>query len=285
MPDAFARLLRRMLTDGGVPRSMVSSKALKSLQPMLHAEVIHFKRQGPGMAVEVCDKTTLQRFYEQLYPTADTHVAAESPRARAVEIFRNAKRVAHTDMEPIMLRVLRPLECWRDDESFDVHTVAGLTGVITLVLGGSYKWGLGGKIAIVENLENFLFIEQMGLDVDAALYAAGRLSMLTLDWLASPQMSGCVFLHCGDYDPVGLDEYLREKQVLGERVTLYLPAQLENLIRKYGRPELLADSVAVLERLRGSEDESIKQVIDIFNVTGCGLEQEVLLIPGILDNE
>jgi hypothetical protein len=98
-------------------------------------------------------------------------------------------------------------------------------------------------------------------------------------------MSVCVFLHCGDYDPVGLDEYLREKQVLGERVTLYLPPQLERLTRKYGRPELLADSMSVLERLRGSDDESIKKVIDIFNVTGCGLEQEVLLIPGILDNE
>jgi hypothetical protein len=57
------------------------------------------------------------------------------------------------------------------------------------------------------------------------------------------------------------------------------------LTRKYGRPELLADSMSVLERLRGSDDESIKKVIDIFNVTGCGLEQEVLLIPGILDNE
>jgi hypothetical protein len=113
---------------------------------------------------------------------------------------------------------------------------------------------------------------------DVALYASGRLSELALQWLGSPELSQCRFIHCGDYDPVGLDEFLRLKRIVGDRARLHIPANLREFVATYGRPELLCDSAAVLKRLRASIDPDVHSVIEILDETGCGLEQEVLLL-------
>jgi hypothetical protein len=118
----------------------------------------------------------------------------------------------------------------------------------------------------------------MGVAAGVAVYASGRLSDLALQWLGSPELSQCRFIHCGDYDPVGLDEFLRLKKVVGDRARLHIPANLCALIATYGRPELLGDSQGVLKRLRGSADPDVRKVVEILNETGCGLEQEALLI-------
>jgi hypothetical protein len=118
----------------------------------------------------------------------------------------------------------------------------------------------------------------MSVAADVALYASGRLSDLALQWLGSPELSQCRFIHCGDYDPVGLDEFLRLKAVLGDRARLHVPANLRDLVATYGRPELVRDSQAVLKRLRGSADPDVHSVVEALDETGCGLEQEILLM-------
>lgn len=92
-----------------------------------------------------------------------------------------------------------------------------------------------------------------------------------------PSIACTICQDCGDYDPVGLDECLSVKIVIGERVNLHIPPNLKDLVLKYGRPELLADSTAVLNRLRGTSDPAIRQVVSILDDAGCGLEQEALL--------
>ena len=52
----------------------------------------------------------------------------------------------------------------------------------------------------------------------------------------------------------------------------------QELIAKYGRNKLLHDSAAILQRLRGTDDESVRKLIDILQSTGCGMEQEALLL-------
>ena len=85
-------------------------------------------------------------------------------------------------------------------------------------------------------------------------------------------------LHCGDYDPVGLDDYLRVKTACPGRTTLYLPANLEDLLVRYGKKELLQSSTAVLARLRKIEDQEVRQIVRLLDQHGVGLEQEALLL-------
>ncbi len=63
-------------------------------------------------------------------------------------------------------------------------------------------------------------------------------------------MARTTVFHLGDYDPVGLSEYLRLEAVLGSRAVLYVPPDLEDLLRRFGKPALLAGQTEVLARLR-----------------------------------
>jgi len=278
MPDAFARLIESLAEAGSAPRSRFSARALKDLASLFDPGVLQQVRRGGGFIVEVADRETLARFYRQRYPSQGLEIEGP-PRAMATAQWRSAKRVGRTDREPVLLRAFHPVACRRDGVSCDLAAATMQTGAACLILEQGRYWALeAATIAVVENLECFLHFERLGLPADAALYASGRLSGLALQWLASAELSTCRLLHCGDYDPVGLDEYLRLKARVGDRARLHVPGNLRALVAKYGRPDLLRDSPQVLQRLRDSGDPAVRQVVRILDETGCGLEQEVLLI-------
>jgi len=277
MPDAFARLLRRMLDEGSVPRSQLSARSLKELQSLFDAGAISQTRSGGGLVILVHDPQTVTLFYRSRYPSEARPVIAP-PRARAVGMLRSAKRVGRTNMEPVLLRAMRPAVCTRDGAQCDLQATTVQTGAACLILEAGRLWTLTAHVAIVENLECFLHFEKMSVPADIALYAAGRLSDLALKWLGSPELAQCRFTHCGDYDPVGLDEFLRLKTAVGDRARLHIPDNLRDRIAKYGRPTLLRDSEAVLRRLRAATDPAVRSVVKALDETGCGLEQEALLI-------
>jgi hypothetical protein len=277
MPDAFARLVRRMMEQGQVPRSQMSPRSQKELSSLFDAGVLTQTRSGGGLVVEVKDLGTLAEFYRKRYPS-EGKIIAGPPRACAVGTLRNAKRVNRTNREPILLRAFSPVTCARADAQCDLQTATNQTGAVCLILETDRFWSMTATIAVVENLECFLHFEKMNVPADVALYAAGRLSDLALQWLGSPELSHCRFIHCGDYDPVGLDEFLRLKTIVGDRARLHFPPNLPDLIRIYGRNDLLRDSEAILKRLRATTDPTVRSVLQTLDETGCGLEQEVLLL-------
>jgi hypothetical protein len=277
MPDAFARLLQRMMAEGSVPRSQLSDRSLKDLRSLFDGGALNQVRSGGGLVVEVKNPETLAAFYRQRYPSDGKDVTGP-PRARAVGMLRNAKRVGRTNMEPVLVRAINQLVCTRNETMVNLFEVTRQTGSACLILDQGRFWTMQATIAIVENLECFLHFERMGVAADLAVYSAGRLSELALQWLNSPEMSDCRFVHCGDFDPVGLDEFLRLKKAVGDRARLHIPPNLSNLVSKYGRSELLIDSEAILRRLRASVDPDVCEVIEILDETCCGLEQEALLM-------
>lgn len=277
MPDAFARLLRRMMEEGSVPRSQLSDRALKNLRSLFDGGALSQARSGGGLVVEVRNPETLAAFYGKRYPSDGKDVKGP-PRARAVGMLRNAKRVGRTNMEPVLVRAINQVVCCRNGTSVNLFEVTRQTGSACLILEQGQFWTMQATIAIVENLECFLHFESMHVSTDIALYASGRLSELALQWLSSPELSDCQFVHCGDYDPVGLDEFLRLKKAVGDRARLHIPANLRDLVTTYGRPELLIDSEAILKRLREASDQNVHTVVQVLDELGCGLEQEVLLI-------
>ena len=277
MPDAFARLLQRLAREGRAPRSQFSARSLRDLQSLFDSGALRQARSGGGLVVEVRDPETLATFYRKRYPSQGK-VVAGPPRARAVGMLRNAKRVGRTDMEPVLVRAMEHVVCSRDGVQCELRAVTVQTGAVCLLLEAGRFWTLSADIAIVENLECFLHFEKMAVSATVALYASGRLSDLALQWLGSPELSQCRFIHCGDYDPVGLDEFLRLQKVVGDRARLHIPVNLRDLATTYGRPELLSDSEAVLTRLRRATDADVLKVVRMLNETGCGLEQEALLL-------
>jgi hypothetical protein len=142
---------------------------------------------------------------------------------------------------------------------------------------GRAAWQLSGVLALVENFELFMHVERVVPGIDAALWTAGRVDQRVLDWIGA--MPACRVLHAGDYDPVGLDEYLRTRQALpAGRASLFIPDNLEQLLIRYGTTDLLTKSVAVLERVRREAPPEVREVLALMDRHHRALEQEALLI-------
>ncbi|OGS10441.1 MAG: hypothetical protein A2285_06055, partial [Elusimicrobia bacterium RIFOXYA12_FULL_57_11] len=202
----------------------------------------------------------------------------DMPRATAVSYYRDAKAAGTTVAEPVLIRAFNKMVFERKGESLPVAELSKKYGVAAFLLNEPPFWGCSGTLAIVENLEPFLCFEKMKVAADAAVYAGGKMSGRMLAWFASSEMSRCSFLHCGDYDPVGIDEYLRLKEACGARAKLHIPKNIDDLFKKYGKRELLIDSEAVFRRLRATNDPDALCIIEQMNACNTGLEQEILLL-------
>lgn len=276
---ALAKLLGTLLAEGSAPLSLFSASAWAALSPQFAAGILQKERSGAGSRVAVRNKAVLEAFAAQLFPSGLTPApAGDMPRATAVGYYRDAKAAGTAAAEPVLIRAFNDMKFERRGAALPAAELSAKYGVAAFLLKEPPFWGCGGTLAIVENLEPFLCFEKMKVAADAVVYAGGKMSGRMLAWFASAEMSKCSLLHCGDYDPVGIDEYLRLKEACGARVKLHIPANIEALFKKYGKRELLIDSEPVLRRLRTTKDPDALRIIEQMNVCNAGLEQEILLL-------
>lgn len=281
MLDAYAGHLHTLLNGKAVPLSRISARNKQKFQVLLQTGVIEETRSGAGRSLVLCNPEALQKYINNAYPSglSSDKSPATNPRSHGIAHFKDSKRATNSDAEILQVRsgsdknilskngFLLPLKEW-----------CQTAGLAAIRLDDEYQWkATPGTIAIIENLEVFLHFEDLGVEVDLICYAAGRLSNRVVRWLASSNMAGCQIIHFGDYDPVGIDEYLRLKNACPGRVKLYIPSNLEQLMAQYGKPALLQDSKAVLQRLRSEKDETVTKLISLMDRHSCGLEQEILL--------
>jgi hypothetical protein len=280
--DALATRLDRLLREGRLPRSALSATMRQRLRPLFEAGTLVEERIGAGGHVVVRDGESLARFIRREYPSgiAPT-IPDETPlRARSVLVARDAKRAKRGGPVPVLLRASNAAaHLERGEESLDIGALTQIAGAAALVVDQKCTWRFEGVVALVENLEVFLHVERIVGALDLVLFAPGRLSGIVRDWLASPAMAGARYLHLGDYDPVGLDEYLKMKAVCPGRVDLHVPLDLEERLRRFGKEALLLDSAAVLDRLRRVSDPEVSTIVRALDRHGRGLEQEALLLP------
>ncbi len=277
-------VLRALLERGDLPVSALGRGNLAALRSLFESGALARERVGTGVVIRVRQRAAVEALARYLYPLGLAPVTPEDatvPRAHAIACVRNAKRSRRAAAEPVLLRAFRPVALsGPDGKRLDVFALTTLAGVAALTLSDAPPWGVAGTLAVVENLELFYSVERVVPDADLALYAGGRLSGRVLAWLGGDAMRAARMLHVGDYDPVGLSEYLRLKAACGPRAALHVPANLATLMRRYGKPALLGGrNGALLRTLRATDDAAVAAVVALMDETGCGLEQEALLIP------
>jgi hypothetical protein len=152
-----------------------------------------------------------------------------------------------------------------------------LAGGAAILLSGESRWRCSGLVATIENEEAFWSHHKVLPDIDLAIYARGRMSERLLSWLASDELGGCRFIHWGDYDPTGVAEYVRLRNACLGRVTLHVPVDIEALLARYGKRELVEGQVSALQSLRSDSDDVVQQLVRLFDLHRRGLEQELLL--------
>lgn len=278
--DPLAARLSELQEQGSLTWSSLGSRARQSLQPLLDTGVLRLTRAGRGQRLELVEPAQLSRFIEHHYP-GGLRADELTSRAAAVRRLRSAKRGGTASRYgSVLLRVLSPqgLSCdGLEDDA--LYRTSAVMGAVALVLGAQRECGAYGVAVTVENEDVFYRAEELFPAADLAVYTAGRMSARLLDWLARQDLQRLI--HAGDYDPVGVAEYLRLRAALGERVALHLPDDLEALFQRYSEPAILrrTGNQRALAAIGASEDAAARQVLALIRRYGAGLEQEVLLGP------
>ncbi len=278
---SLARKLATLLETGTLPASALGTQARQKLTPLFEAGILEETRSGGGRSIRVRDHDALLAFSLKLFPSGldtDALFADSLPRASGILSVRDSKNASSTWAEPVLLRGFGNASLSGPPGCFPAAELTEMAGLCAIRLDEPFKWGFSGRLAVAENLEFFLSFEKSGISCDLVLYSAGRLSGRVIKWLASPLMAECPVLHCGDYDPAGLQEFIRLWRGVGERAGLYVPEGLEDLIKQYGKPELLHSQRHLLPSVRSCAHEQVREVCNLVEQYSMGLEQEVLLL-------
>lgn len=278
--DAFAGLLAELIEVGRVSRSRISARARRKLAPLFVAEALIEERSGAGLAIIVDKPEVLTRFAAHQYPNGlmATTQGGFGPRTASLHGHADTKAGGGLDREVVVLRAFGDTTISLREGKVNVGALTRQLGCAAFVLDESDYPILVGTVAVVENPEFFFDFERSGVVVDAAILANGRMSARLIGWLASDALAQAQILHCGDYDPVGLDEYVRLRRAAGGRVRLYLPDNLEALFARYRNPSLVENSPAIKHKLGASDDPEVRYVLELIKRFDGGLEQEALLI-------
>lgn len=277
--DAFAGLLAEMMEVGRVPCSRVSARARRDLAPLYAANALREERSGAGQAVIVDKPEVLARYVARKYPNGLTVTTQDGfgPRTASVHGYADTKAGGGLDREVVVLRAFGDTTISFRGNVINVGALTRQLGCAAFVLDEVDYPVLVGIVAVVENPEFFFDFERSGVVADTAILASGRMSARLIGWLASNALAQAQILHCGDYDPVGLAEYVRLKRAAGERARLYLPDNLETLFARYRNPSLVENSPAIKHKLGTSNDPDVLYVLELIKRFDGGLEQEALL--------
>lgn len=277
--DALASRLAELQQSSSLPWGKFSRGMREKLQGLLDTGVLKVEKSGRGQRVVVELPNQLETFILNLYPHG--LLAGEAVgRAAAIRAARSAKhRHQRSKFSTILVRVLREGVLTTPElAEGGLHCLTAKLGAAVFVLGRELEPRCCGVVVTVENEDVFHRIEELIPTVDVAIYTAGRMSSRMLEWLER-QSEIQQLIHAGDYDPVGVAEYLRLQAALGERVGLYIPTDLEGLFQRYSNPALLqrVGNQRALARVQESKDGSVRRIVALIQRHGAGLEQEILL--------
>ena len=277
--DSLARNLERLLQEGSLPWSGLGTEARRALQGLIEADALQRRRAGQGERLHLVQRAVLEQFIGRRYPHG-LRQTGSSDRAGSVRQLRSAKRGGHSSrVSSVVCRVLRQGGlAVPDHPEWGLADLTKQLGVVAFTLGEGSSHKARGRVVTVENEDVFHCFEAVGLEADLVIYTAGRMSERLIDWLAE-QTELTKVTHAGDYDPVGIGEYLRLKDRLSQPVHLYVPADIESLFERYSDPVILSrpGNQVALARLHRTTDSAARRMIELIERFGAGLEQEALI--------
>lgn len=283
MSETERRLLRDLRNAGaaGIVASRIGPSRRDTVEALETCGAVQWSATGRGARLLIRDALAFDRFAKSRYPLGlDYSLDEIEDRASAVAVAGNAKLAKAARCEGLFARSTRPGTTVRSRDERVTIPVSDLTaasGGAALLLDDEHQWTFTGSIAVIENAEAFWRHDRVIPDVDLAVFSVGMMSSRRLlAWLAS--LEGCSIIHWGDYDPVGVAEYLRLVAGCRGDVMYFMPPVVERLLPTHGKASLVTEQVEVLDRLRQATDNpTVREMMALFDKHRRGLEQEILL--------
>jgi hypothetical protein len=277
---AAATIALRLAQSERVAASELSQRTKSEFQPLLVSGIIKIDGNRRGEVYMAVHPVQLRDWVMRRYPKASGAWVATTSGARNILHNRNTKSRPRSERTLVLLlRGIGPVNVTRNGRLVPVAEMTAAWGAAACALGPADEASIVGACALVENPELFWHASPAcGVPQPLVLFKDGRASDRLVTWLET--CTQATFVLYVDFDPVGLDEYRRLRNVLGEQVTLYLPENLPALFRQFGNEPILAKeaNVALLKSLRAENDAAIQSVIELIDKHACVLEQEAMLI-------
>lgn len=242
---------------------------------------------GRGIILKLTNLEAFERFIGSRLPQGlDVDAIPIPDRATAVALLADAKAVRSGLAEGVLVRSTKPgvvISSVDGTTTVNVSDQTARAGACALRLSAERQWTFAGTVTVVENEDAFWRHDVVLPDVDAAIHGRGNASARLLKWLGSSAMEKCRVIHWGDYDPVGVYQYLRLEKECPGRVSVFAPEVIETLLPRFGKPKLITDQVDYLHRIRRHvADPYVRRMVGLFDKHRRGLEQEVFLNSEVL---
>ncbi|MBY7922001.1 DUF7281 domain-containing protein [Vibrio fluvialis] len=240
---------------------------------------------GRGVAYRIEELAIVTVTLQQLSPDQDLPLHIPT-RAANIASTRNSKqgRITHDVTHVLIKTHAQPNWSDGDRPTEQLQRASEEFGVAALEIGGDKNHELYSEhpIWLVENQELFDRLDWLPTsEPTSVIWYRGQLHNKLIDWLAAPQRSPLIYLFA-DYDGVGLNNYRRLKERLGERATFWLMQNWRTLLTRYGQNKLWIDTAREFESFERNagqwleQENELKALIQVMKGQGVALEQEVV---------
>ncbi|WP_318433293.1 DUF7281 domain-containing protein [Photobacterium leiognathi] len=239
--------------------------------------------KGRGVVYLILDMDVVKVTLEQLAPNQNVSPSAPQ-RAINIASTRSSKRgrVGH-DVTYVLAKVVaNPL--WQVSGVLTEHLNA-LTekfGVFSLEVGGERNRDLTThhSIWLVENQALFDRLDWLpNNEPTTIIWYRGQLHNKLIEWLSVPERASMVYFFA-DYDGVGLNNFRRLKEKLGERAEFWMMPNWKALLNRYGQNQLWVDTAreftSFLENSSNllTKSSHLQALVLEMQANGLALEQE-----------
>lgn len=269
--------LTRLLQCESLPISSAPKSVVADIGKLCALGFIEKMRSGGGWRFHVRNRDALVAVYEN--NRCEVDLSGLTPRARAVALHGDAHK-GKSDVMLILLSCGLPGAIWRKGgHTLDVYQSCVNNGIAAITATEHDAWTTDTPVALCENKDLILhgarYFGRLGFQ-GSVLYYEGNVSRALSAWLTSRDRAPS-YVMFPDYDIVGLQNYLRLKTLLGDRLSLHVPPDLEAALLKYGDAITLPTTQAYRGDIETSHDASVRRVYEALLKTGRTLHQEALL--------
>lgn len=241
-----------------VPKSVSSSSEFRML---LEAKIINKVHSGRGYYYEVSKQDKFEVFYTKKYPRDDIEVMTEVDNQLK---YRDTKATALKKDRVIFIRGTQKITL--NGKELDLKHATQEFNIFSAV----FQTLQTKKICFVENLQPFLEVEKILGDEYTYIHFYGRLPRKEV--LSNIECDE--YLHFGDYDFLGLNEFLKAKEVF-DNCEIYIPDNYDKLYNEFSRKREAKDTA--YEKVKNSTISEVVRIREQLSKHNRYLEQQVVI--------
>ena len=256
--DFYSRLKKDGRVASKLPKIISSSD---DFQTLLGAKIIEKIPSGRGYYYKVVKVDKFHDFYKNKFPREEIEVETEIDNQLK---YRDTKATDLKKDRVVFIRSFYEIEI--NSKKINLAQSMDDFNIFSTVLE-SLK---AKKICFVENLHTFLEVEKLLGREYTYIHFYGRLARREVLQKIECQE----YLHFGDYDFVGLLEFIKASEVF-KNCKLYIPENYDELYREFSRPREQKDTA--FKEVKNSTIPEVVKIREQLKSSNRFLEQQVVM--------